>query len=66
VHCEIKRVERLNLPAALRQSARDAGECVPVVVHRPRRMPWVVTVALHDLPRLVDRLAPIIRHDKAP
>jgi hypothetical protein len=61
LHVEVKRREAVNLTGALRQSQQDAnGEC-PVVMHRSNRAPWLVTVALEDLPRLartVSRLLP--------
>ena len=49
IHIECKRVERLNLDAALDQSVRDAraGE-VPVVVHRKNRQEWRITLKLDD------------------
>lgn len=49
VHIECKRVERLNLDAAMAQSIRDAraGE-LPVVAHRRSRQPWLVTMRLED------------------
>lgn len=56
VHFEVKRVERLNLAAAVSQAARDAGECVPVVLHRTNRQPWLVTVRLDDLRGLARRV----------
>jgi hypothetical protein len=50
VHLEIKRVERGNVPAWLRQAQADAGPLdVPVVVHRPSRMEWMATLPLEDL-----------------
>jgi Holliday junction resolvase len=56
LHIECKRVERLNLEAAMDQSKRDAkpGE-VPVVMHRKNRRPWVVTLSLDDFMRLWGR-----------
>ncbi len=46
-HCEVKRVERLNLHEAIRQAERDAAEgTVPCVVHRRNREPWYVTLRL--------------------
>lgn len=49
VHIECKRVERLNIDAAMEQAARDArpGE-IPAVFHRRNRRPWLVTVGLED------------------
>lgn len=47
VHIEVKRVERLNLVAAMGQSIRDAEtDQIPVVMHRPNRVPWMVTMPL--------------------
>ena len=48
-HIECKRVERLNIDAAMEQAVRDArpGE-VPVVMHRRSRKPWLVTQLLTD------------------
>ena len=37
---------------ALEQAIGDAGQKVPVVVHRQNRKPWVVIARLDDLPRL--------------
>lgn len=50
VHLEIKRQERLNVPAALSQAIRDARPTdVPVVVHRPSRHVWMATLPLEEL-----------------
>ncbi|MDO4857936.1 MAG: hypothetical protein Q4A17_08330 [Thermoguttaceae bacterium] len=50
VHIEAKMVEKLNLELAMDQSRRDArpGE-IPVVIHRRKRKPWLVTVPLEEL-----------------
>lgn len=51
VHIEVKRVERLNLEAAMAQSISEAGAGeVAVVLHRKNRGEWLVTVRLADLP----------------
>lgn len=53
VHIECKRVEALNLMAAMNQAIADAGgDQVPVVMHRKNNQPWQATVRLDDLPRL--------------
>ena len=39
VHVEVKRVEALRLYPALNQAAADAGENVPVVLHRATIVP---------------------------
>ena len=44
VHLEVKRVERLNLGAAMAQARRDAGPKTPVVMHRRNGEEWLVTV----------------------
>jgi len=52
VHFEVKRVESFRIDAALEQARQDAGENVPVVLHRKNGRPWVVVARLDDLPRL--------------
>ena len=56
VHFEVKRVEALRLYPALEQAIEDAGENVPVVLHRANQKPWVAIVRLDDLPRLAVQL----------
>ncbi len=49
-HIEIKRQERLNVPAAFDQVQRDASPLdVPVLVHRPSRHSWMATLPLEEL-----------------
>lgn len=49
IHLEIKRVEKLNIGEAMRQSVRDARYYEkPVVMHRKNREPWLVTMLLDD------------------
>lgn len=48
-HFEVKRVQRLNLEAAMLQAVTDAPEGKPpVVAHRRNRCPWLVTMRLDD------------------
>ena len=57
VHFEVKRVEALQLYAALDQSIRDAGTNeIPVVAHRKNRRDWVVVVRLDDVPKFAKTL----------
>ena len=58
LHCEVKRVERLNLEKALEQAEGDAKatDC-PVVFHRKNGKPWNVSLRLDDLPGLIAILA---------
>jgi hypothetical protein len=49
-HIEVKRQERLNVPAAVAQATADADPLnVPIVVHRPSRAPWMATLPLDEL-----------------
>lgn len=56
VHFEVKRAELLSLYAAMEQASRDAGEKLPVVLHKKNRKPWVAIVRLDDLPQLAVQL----------
>lgn len=51
VHIECKRVERLNVPEAMKQAARDSArfrDGAPAVFRRRNREPWLVTMRLAD------------------
>ena len=51
VHIECKRVERLNVPEAMKQAAKDSArfqDGKPAVFHRRSREPWLVTMRLED------------------
>lgn len=49
-HIEIKRAEKLSVPAALDQAMRDAPPTdVPIIVHRPSRHVWMATLPLEEL-----------------
>lgn len=55
-HIECKRVEAGNLYGWLDQAIRDAGENVPIVVHRKNKRDWVVILRIEDfLPLLLYR-----------
>lgn len=58
IHIEVKRVERLNVPAAMRQAVRDAEKFhdgIPVLFHRRNREPWLVTMRLDDWLEMYER-----------
>lgn len=58
LHFEVKRVQSLNLGAAMAQAERDAGGAlVPVVFHRRNREGWRMTIRADDLPAFVERCA---------
>ena len=52
LHFEIKRCEKLLLYPAIEQAAKDAGENVPIVLHRRNHKPWLVIVYADDIERL--------------
>ena len=52
-HIECKRVEKLNIEDAMKQSERDAGANVPLVIHRKDREEWKVTMRLDDFVNLI-------------
>ena len=48
-HIEVKRVEKLNIDNAMKQSIGDAREGeIPIVIHRKNGEPWKVTQLLDD------------------
>lgn len=56
IHIECKRVEKLNLSAAMQQAENDArdGE-IPCVFHRKNREKWKVTMNLEDFMKMYER-----------
>lgn len=47
IHCEVKRVEKLNIDEALEQATRDCKEGrIPVVFHRKNNKKWKATLDL--------------------
>ena len=49
IHVEVKRVERLNIHGAMRQSIRDCEDkAIPIVAHRRNRDKWMVTMLAED------------------
>ena len=55
IHCEVKRVEKLNIYNAIDQAKRDAknGD-MPTVFHRKNRSNWLVTMELDEFMKLYD------------
>ena len=74
VHIECKRVERLDLGAAMAQAVHDAEKFhdgAPAVFHRRNRQPWLVTMRLLDFLALYSRAEPDksgkeVEHDHQP
>lgn len=57
VHVEVKRVERLNVPEAMKQAERAPDffrDGAPAVFHRRNRSPWLVTMKLTDWLKLYE------------
>lgn len=55
IHIEVKRVERLNLDAAMDQAIGDSekfGDGFPAVFHRKNHRPWMVTMRFDDWIRI--------------
>jgi len=53
IHIEVKRVERLNIDEAMKQSIRDSKEGeMPIVAHRRNREEWKVTMRADDFFKL--------------
>jgi hypothetical protein len=50
---EIKRVERLNVPKTMKIAVAQSGRRTPVLMHRPSRSEWLLTIRVIDLPVLV-------------
>ena len=51
IHIECKRVEKLNVLEAMKQSIRDAAhfrDGKPALFHRRSRSPWLVTMLFTD------------------
>ena len=50
LHIEVKRVEKLNVPEAVKQAVQDAdSKSLPVVAHRRNREQWLITIPLVPL-----------------
>ena len=59
IHIECKRVEALNIYAAIMQAVHDTGESgdLPAVFHRKNNQPWLVTMRLEEWLALYRRWA---------
>jgi hypothetical protein len=57
IFCEAKRVQKLNVPAAVAKAVEQCpADKVPAVFHRRNREPWLVTVRLDDLAALATKI----------
>ena len=48
IHSEVKRVQALNIDAAMSQSEADASDNVPIVAHRKNGKHWLVTLKAEE------------------
>lgn len=58
LHLEVKRCEVGNPYVWMDQAIRDAGDKVPVVLHRRNGRDWLLIVRLDDAPRLAQEVSP--------
>ncbi len=56
LHLEVKRCEAGNPYRWMDQAVRDAGDKVPVVLHRRNGRDWLLIVRLTDGPRLAEEI----------
>ena len=54
IHFEVKRVQALNIHAAVEQATRDGAGKTPVVAHRKNNQPWLVTILAKDFFKLLN------------
>ena len=53
IHIEVKRVEKLNLDKAMKQSIKDSKEGeIPIGAHRKNRETWKITIRADDFFKL--------------
>jgi hypothetical protein len=63
-HIEIKRHKRESLTSWMRQAVADACGKIPVVIHRPNRAEWLLTIRLNDLPAFAKCIGSILDRPK--
>lgn len=58
VFAEVKRVQSLNVQAAMDKAAEQAEAAgkIPVLFHRKNHKPWLVTLKLDQLPQFADMM----------
>lgn len=57
IHFEVKRREKLDIPAHMRQATEQAGDRIPVVAFRGNRQPWRVILDADAFLLMVKALA---------
>lgn len=56
LHVEVKRAESFQVYKAMRQACDDAGDKLPIVMHKRNRRKWLLVVELDNVPRLLEML----------
>lgn len=56
VHFEVKNTQALALYAALAQAISEAGDDLPVVLHKKNHKEWVVIHRLSDWPKVAEKV----------
>lgn len=56
IHFEVKRREKVDVPAWMRQAKEESGDAVPVVAWRGNRQPWRIIMDADDFLRLIGGL----------
>jgi hypothetical protein len=62
---EVKREERLNVFTALETAVAQAGDKLPILMHRRNNTDWLVTVRVADLARLSRVIAKALKEETA-
>jgi hypothetical protein len=57
VYIEVKRRERLNLYAWMREVYESCGDEAPLLLYRRNNQPWVAIILADDLPKVAAALA---------
>ena len=53
-HCEVKRVEKMNIDKSMDQAISDCGTKLPYVAHRKNHKAWLITIRAADLLRFAE------------
>lgn len=60
-HCEVKRVQALNIHDAVKQAVRDAGTATPYVAHRRNGEDWLLTIRASDVVKFAESVVQSIK-----
>lgn len=60
LHFEVKRCQRMQMEDWMAQAVGDAGDNVPLVLHRKNNKEWMLTVRLEDARKFATTLAAFV------